>query len=59
MVNKIINKIAFLADDIIRDVPLVEQHCHTDFTDGNNSVQEMIQSAIDKGLNRIVITEHV
>jgi len=59
VVNKIINKIAFLADDIIRDVPLVEQHCHTDFTDGNNSVQEMIQSAIDKGLNRIVITEHV
>lgn len=36
-----------------------EQHLHTNFTDGENSPEEMIKAAINLGLSRIVFTEHV
>ncbi|VVB60212.1 phosphatase YcdX [uncultured archaeon] len=34
-------------------------HMHTNFTDGDSSVQDMIRAANEKGLAKIAITEHI
>jgi len=34
-------------------------HCHTRYSDGQNSIIEMIEAAIDIGLKTIAITDHV
>lgn len=44
-----------LSDDDIN----VDCHIHTDQTDGEESVENIIQKAIEKGLNKIAFTEHV
>jgi HisJ family histidinol phosphate phosphatase len=59
MIEKAASRFAFDAEDVIKDPPLVEQHCHTNFTDGRDSVDEMVISAVKKKLNRIIITEHI
>lgn len=38
---------------ILRDL-----HTHTKYSDGQNTIEEMILSAIDKGLSEIAITDH-
>ncbi|MEM9828715.1 MAG: DNA polymerase/3'-5' exonuclease PolX [Planctomycetota bacterium] len=40
-------------DDIVGDM-----HMHTDATDGQNTLEEMIEAAIDRGLQYIAITDH-
>jgi histidinol-phosphatase (PHP family) len=34
-------------------------HCHTNFSDGSNSVKEMIEAAIDKGFTEIGFSDHL
>lgn len=51
--------VSFNADNILSNIPLVEQHCHTDFTDGKDIVEDMVKAAVKKKLWRIIITEHV
>ncbi len=39
--------------------PKINLHIHSNYTDGRNSVQEMIDAAIRSGLTTICFTEHV
>lgn len=49
----------FFKTDNLGDLPLVEQHIHTNFTDGANSPEEIVEYAIKQGFSRIFFTEHV
>lgn len=40
-------------------IPFIDLHMHTNYTDGQNSLADMILAANQKGLNTIAITEHV
>ena len=33
-------------------------HCHTDWSDGRNSIEEMVQAAQDRGFEYLAVTEH-
>jgi DNA polymerase (family X) len=46
-------------DDLI-DLPHIQgmTHCHTTFSDGRNSVEEMARAAQDLGMSYITITDH-
>jgi len=48
----------FTYDELKESFP-VEQHLHTSFTDGANTPEEIIENAMEKGIKRIVFTEHV
>lgn len=37
----------------------IDMHMHTTWTDGKNSMQEMVSKAIENGLSQIAITEHI
>ncbi len=37
---------------------IAELHCHTTWSDGHSSIQEMVQAAIDRGRKVINITDH-
>lgn len=54
------NNIFCKAEDI-RDgrIPFVEQHVHTDYTDGMASPRAIVEQAISIGCKRIIFTEHV
>lgn len=39
-------------------IPAWEFHVHTSYTDGRASVSECVKAAIDKGIERLVFTEH-
>jgi len=47
------------AEDVMSNGCNVEQHCHTNYTDGKNSIEEMIVAAIQKNVKQIVFTEHI
>jgi len=50
----------FRAKDILtQTLPFIEQHVHTNYTDGTASIGTMVQSAISMGCQQIVFTEHV
>ncbi len=49
----------FTAREIKEKNPLVEQHLHSNFSDGENSPKEIIDYAIKKKIWRIAFTEHV
>jgi len=49
----------FKASQLSKDVPAVDYHIHTTFTDGKSSIEEYILAAINKGLSAIAFTEHV
>ncbi|MBN2410752.1 PHP domain-containing protein [candidate division KSB1 bacterium] len=53
------NPILFRASRLPKDIPTVDFHIHTTFTDGKSSIEEYIISAIKKGLSAIAFTEHV
>jgi len=38
---------------------MVDLHMHTVFSDGKNSVEEMIKKSIELGLKKIAITDHI
>lgn len=40
-------------------IPALEGHVHTNYTDGQNSVAEMAEAAVEAGLEVLVFTEHV
>ena len=42
-----------------RNLPSMDFHNHTNFTDGKNTVEECVIKAIDKGLNTFGFSEHV
>ncbi len=48
-----------IEDVFLKKIPPVEQHVHTDYTDGINSPVEIIEKALALGCERIVFTEHV
>ncbi|MDO8264996.1 MAG: PHP domain-containing protein [Candidatus Parcubacteria bacterium] len=52
------DKLFFNAGEI-KDLPLIEQHLHTNFSDGDNSPREIINCAIEKKAWRVAFTEHV
>ena len=33
-------------------------HCHSDWSDGNNSIEEMAQSAMERGMEYLAISDH-
>ena len=41
-----------------RNVPLVDYHMHTDYTDGRHSVEDMHDAAVTAGLEAILFSEH-
>jgi len=53
------NTIFFKAAQLSNDVPGVDYHIHTTFTDGKSSIEEYILAAIKKDLSAIAFTEHV
>ena len=46
------------AQELFDDVPKWECHIHTSYTDGLHSVEEIVQQALNIGLELIVFTEH-
>jgi len=40
-------------------VPLFDYHIHSRYTDGQNTIEEIIKKAIEMGLSEIAITDHV
>ena len=40
------------------DFPKINLHTHTIFSDGRNSIKEIVMKAIKKGLNYLAITDH-
>lgn len=45
---------------MMRNISIREDfHCHTDFSHGKNSAEQMIETAIELGLKTIAVTEHV
>jgi len=53
------NKLFFKAKTLLNSIPLTDLHLHTNYTDGQNAIEEMVKSAISKGLKKIAFTEHV
>jgi len=49
----------FSAEEIKKEIPSVEQHLHSNFSDGENSPEELINYALEKRIWRIAFTEHV
>lgn len=39
-------------------IPKWDYHIHTNYTDGKNSVREMVETAIQKNITRLIFTEH-
>lgn len=46
-------------NDVKQSDLLVDMHMHSTFTDGEGSVEEIARTAIERGLSRIAITDHV
>jgi len=38
---------------------LQDMHLHSDFSDGNNSIEDMVRCALELGMKRICFTDHV
>jgi len=53
-----IRYLTFISDHIGQEVPLVDFHIHTNWTDGVHSVQEMYDAACQLGLECILFSEH-
>jgi histidinol-phosphatase (PHP family) len=49
----------FFKADKLAALPMIEQHIHTKFTDGENSPEEIVAHAIDAGFSQVIFTEHV
>jgi len=47
------------ARDLRRYLPRCEFHIHTKYTDGQNTVQEIVHASLQMGLEKILFTEHV
>lgn len=41
------------------NIPLIDFHLHTCFTDGKNTVEEMFEQAVALGLKQVLFSEHV
>ena len=48
----------FLANSLRHELPKIDSHIHTNWTDGQNSIIEIYQKAQNLMLERIVFTEH-
>jgi histidinol phosphatase-like PHP family hydrolase len=46
------------AQDLLKQIPLVDLHIHTRFTDGHLSIAEVVQLAHQRGLGTIVFSDH-
>ena len=58
--NKLSKLKTFNAETVLcGNIPKVDYHNHTNFTDGKNTVEECVIKAIDKGLTTIGFSEHV
>ena len=38
---------------------MIDLHMHTTYSDGKNTIEEMVQTAIEIGLKKIAITDHI
>lgn len=57
--NRSDSSIQFLrGDDLPSKLPAWECHVHTSYTDGEMSVREAVDKAVELGLSRLVFTEH-
>ena len=54
---KVLNFLRF--NDLYEKIPRQDFHIHTDITDGKSTMEEYIESAIQKKLEEIAFTEHV
>lgn len=45
-------------NEVDEDYKKSNLHMHSTFTDGRNSIEEMVERAIDMGLNTIAMTDH-
>lgn len=41
------------------EFPNIDFHMHTHFSDGENSIKEMIESCIERGIKKIAISDHL
>lgn len=54
------NKPVFLPGKSLAGViPFSENHVHTTYSDGRNTIEEYVNQAVEKGVKSIVFTEHV
>ncbi len=49
----------FKAKQLIKNVPKIDFHLHTTYSDGSSRVEEYIKSALKKGMKEIAFMEHV
>lgn len=53
------NKPIFKAADLnFKDIPRVDAHMHTSWTDGTATISEMYASAVNKKMHQIIFSEH-
>ena len=57
MVN-IDHKFVFQASSLLKELPKIDSHIHTNWTDGKDSIGEIYEKAQQLMLERIVFTEH-
>ena len=48
----------FQANSLRNELPKIDSHIHTNWTDGKNSISEIYEKAQNLTLERIVFTEH-
>lgn len=46
------------AELLLKNIPKSEGHIHTTYTDGENSVQEIVEESLRQRLEQIIFTEH-
>lgn len=53
------NEVFIRGERLSANIPLTENHIHTTYTDGKNTVDEYVNLAVQKGFKSLVFTEHV
>ena len=58
LINSNSFKYAIKSESLYRKTPLWDFHVHTNFTDGKNSVEEMVEEALKRKISLLIFTEH-
>lgn len=48
----------FTMDDISNAVPPLENHAHSDYSDGSSPLLTMVMTAVNRGIHQLIMTEH-
>lgn len=52
-------ELVFPIERVLQRLPQVDAHLHSTFSDGHNTLEEMLQAAVERRLQAVAITDHV